>query len=124
MKELLHRCELQRRSPRARVFQPKPEAQYSAQAAFQELSLTAPDDVSSGGRKMKTAKWISIALLGCLVLASAINLFGQANTTASLQGTVTDKSQAVLKGAEVTITNKDTGESRTVRTNDIGEYRV
>ena len=67
--------------------------------------------------------WISIALLGCLVLASAINLFGQANTTASLQGTVIDKSQAVLRGAEVTTTSKDTHDSRTVKTNDIGEYR-
>ena len=73
---------------------------------------------------MRSAKWISI-LLCSLLLLSATSMFGQGTTTATLQGTVTDNAATagVLRGAEVTISNKGTGESRTTKTNDIGEYR-
>jgi len=50
-------------------------------------------------------------------------MFGQATANASLQGTITDKSQAVISKAQVTITNKETGATRTTTTNDVGEYR-
>jgi hypothetical protein len=49
--------------------------------------------------------------------------FAQATASATLQGTVTDKTQAVIKSATVTITNKATGLTRTTSTNDIGVYR-
>src|SRR5215510_8799130 len=64
-----------------------------------------------------------------VVLLSAICLFGrqtsfaQATASATLEGTVTDKNQAVIKGATVTINNKATGLTRTVSTNDVGAYR-
>src|SRR5215813_4601556 len=64
-----------------------------------------------------------------VVLLSAICLFGrqtsfaQATASATLEGTVTDKAQAVIKGATVTISNKATGLTRTVTTNDVGAYR-
>jgi hypothetical protein len=62
--------------------------------------------------------------MSCLVLLSTASLFGQSTASATLQGTVTDKSQAVLGNkAEVTITNKETGASRSTKTNDTGEYR-
>ncbi len=49
---------------------------------------------------------------------------GQVTASARLQGTIVDKSQAVIGDkAEVTLTNKDTGFSRTTKTNDAGEYR-
>src|SRR5215475_10786360 len=49
--------------------------------------------------------------------------FAQATASATLQGTVTDKTQAVIKSATVTITNKANGLTRTTSTNDIGVYR-
>ncbi|MBZ5521530.1 MAG: TonB-dependent receptor [Acidobacteriia bacterium] len=58
------------------------------------------------------------------MLLSCINLFGQATATASLQGAVTDKSQAVIAGADVTVTNKATGAVRTTKTDATGEYRL
>src|SRR5579864_3327025 len=72
---------------------------------------------------MNSKRWLCLAVMSCLVLLSA-TLFGQATSNATLQGTVTDKNQAVIKSAEVTITNKATGASRTVNTNDVGEYRA
>ena len=63
------------------------------------------------------------AIIGCLLLMSSISLWAQANATATLQGTVMDKSQAVLSKADVTVTNKETGATRTAKTGDTGEYR-
>src|SRR5215469_12595744 len=65
---------------------------------------------------------ILIAVMGCLLLSCA-NLWGQANTASSLQGTIADKTQAVIATAEVTITNRETGATRTAKTSDTGEYR-
>src|SRR5579864_191783 len=72
---------------------------------------------------MNSKRWLCLAVMSCLVLLSA-TLFGQATSNATLQGTVTDKNQAVIKSAEVTITNKATGATRTMNTNDVGEYRA
>src|SRR5262245_1014144 len=49
--------------------------------------------------------------------------FAQATASATLEGTVTDKTQAVIKGATVTVSNKATGVTRTTLTNDAGGYR-
>lgn len=57
-----------------------------------------------------------------LVLAST-QLFGQANSSASIAGTVDDPSKAAVTGAEVTVTNNGTGDVRSVKTNSAGEYR-
>ncbi len=68
-------------------------------------------------------RWFLIALMSSLMLLSCATMWGQATASSSLQGTVTDKSQAVIKGAEVTLTNKGTGETRTTKSNDTGDYR-
>src|SRR5262245_32520533 len=69
-------------------------------------------------------RWLFIAVMGCLVLLSSISLFAQVTASATLQGTITDKSQAVIGNkAEVSVTNKETGATRTTKTNDAGEYR-
>jgi hypothetical protein len=47
-----------------------------------------------------------------------------AQTTGIILGSVKDQSGAVLPGAEITATHTDTGISRTVPTNDRGEYRL
>jgi hypothetical protein len=44
------------------------------------------------------------------------------STTQSIQGLVTDSSGAVVVGARVTLTNEDTGVSRTAVTNNTGNY--
>jgi len=60
-------------------------------------------------------------LLATLLLTP--RLFSQATAAASIQGTVTDPSQAVLSGAEVTATNLATGASRSTVTSETGTYR-
>jgi hypothetical protein len=71
----------------------------------------------------RTQRWLTLAAMGCLLILSCASMWGQATATASLQGTITDKSQAVITKAEVTLTNKETGAVRTAKANDIGEYR-
>ncbi|HTM35412.1 MAG TPA: TonB-dependent receptor [Terriglobales bacterium] len=44
--------------------------------------------------------------------------------TGSIQGTVTDKSGAVVQDADVVVTNLDTNQARTVKTNDTGGYSL
>jgi len=65
---------------------------------------------------------LSLILLCVAVLGSA-NLFGQATATGTIQGTVIDKSQAVVGGAQVVATFKATGITRVATTNDTGSYR-
>src|SRR5215472_11561256 len=73
---------------------------------------------------MKTDKSIQILLTLLLVLIFGTGYaFGQATATGTLQGTVVDKSQAVVVGAEVVATFKATGATRTATTNDTGSYR-
>jgi hypothetical protein len=73
---------------------------------------------------MNSKRWLCIAVMSCLVLLSSASLFGQATANASLQGTITDKTQAVIGNkAVVTLTNKETGAVRTINTNETGEYR-
>ncbi|HKF02409.1 MAG TPA: TonB-dependent receptor [Candidatus Sulfotelmatobacter sp.] len=73
---------------------------------------------------MKTDKSIQILLTLLLVIACGTGyIFGQATATGTLQGTVVDKSQAVVVGADVVATFKATGTTRTATTNDSGSYR-
>jgi hypothetical protein len=60
---------------------------------------------------------IFVAVLGCT------SLFGQATATGTIIGTVTDKSQALVAGADVVATFKATGFARTAKTSDTGTYR-
>ena len=59
---------------------------------------------------MNSKRWLCLAVMSCLVLLCSVSMFGQATANASLQGTITDKSQAVIGNkAVVTLTNKETG---------------
>ncbi len=64
--------------------------------------------------------WVSLLALGIL-LVTARPAMGQA-VNATLLGTVTDSSGAAVANAKVTITETNTGISRTSRTNDSGNY--
>jgi len=59
--------------------------------------------------------------VGLLSLCSVPLL--NAQTTTTLYGTVSDKSGAVVPGAQVTATNVGTNQSRTAQTNQEGQYR-
>ena len=61
----------------------------------------------------------SVVLLVCL---STGNLVAQITATATLQGTVTDKTSAVIPNAEVKITSRETGQVRTETTTGTGTY--
>ena len=63
---------------------------------------------------------IAFALLG---LGVATPSFAQSPTT-TLLGTVTDKNGGIVSKAQVTATNVDTNLTRTVPTNEEGEYRI
>ena len=74
------------------------------------------------GNSKGRQRCISLALMGVLLLSCA-SLWGQATANATLQGTVADKTGAVVNKAEVTLTSKETGVVRTTKANDAGEYR-
>src|SRR5689334_13876974 len=59
----------------------------------------------------------------CVLLLLALPAFGQIST-AQLSGKVTDTSNAVLPGATVTVTQADTGATRSVVTDADGSYLV
>ncbi|MGH9328981.1 MAG: carboxypeptidase-like regulatory domain-containing protein, partial [Vicinamibacterales bacterium] len=63
----------------------------------------------------------------CLFLASLLLLAGPAlaqRSNATIRGTVTDSTQAVLPGATVTAENQDTGLTRSTVTNSAGAYSL
>lgn len=65
-----------------------------------------------------------ILLIGVLALSMGSGkLFAQATASATIQGTVTDKSGAVVSGAQVVAKNKATDLTRTATTSETGYYR-
>jgi hypothetical protein len=63
------------------------------------------------------------AIVALLALMVTLSLQAQV-TTATLFGTVADKTGATIVGAQVTARNVDTNFSRTVPTSDQGDYRI
>ena len=62
-------------------------------------------------------------LLAVGLILSSLAVIAQVNSTASIEGSVVDKSKAAVVGATVTATNKDTAAVRTTTTNGTGGYR-
>src|SRR5580765_6962860 len=73
-------------------------------------------------RVATAVKSTSLALL-CLALFS-LTAFGQQATTGNIALTVTDPSNAVVAGATVTVTNMETGATRTGETNTSGTVEI
>jgi hypothetical protein len=67
-------------------------------------------------------KLLSIMLTIALLLG--ISVSASAQFKASIQGTVKDSSGAVVSGASITVTNKETGKSQQVTAGEDGFYRV
>ncbi len=64
-------------------------------------------------------------LFSCLLfIASATAILAQATATAELRGRVTDPNGAVISGATVTATDNSKGTTRTVTTDDNGNYVI
>src|SRR5215471_7459628 len=61
--------------------------------------------------------------LVCLVLAANL-MPAHAQVTALISGRVEDTTGAVLSGATVTVRNNETGLTRTVTTDDAGNFRA
>ena len=61
------------------------------------------------------------ASFALLFLAAGISVYGQINQ-ASLQGTVTDNTGAVVPNATIELKDKGTSVARTAKTNGAGEY--
>ncbi|MEP7076229.1 MAG: TonB-dependent receptor [Acidobacteriota bacterium] len=62
-------------------------------------------------------------LFGCLALIVLFTIIGNAQFRAGVQGVVTDNGGAVVPGATVTLTNKETNQVQTAQTSDEGFYR-
>jgi hypothetical protein len=62
--------------------------------------------------------WLGVLLLS----VGSGTAFAQANASAVLQGTISDQSDAAIKGAKVAITSKDQGWTRSADTGDTGFY--
>src|ERR1051326_6124536 len=65
-----------------------------------------------------------IRLAASAILLLLVSLTVSAQFRASIQGTVTDTSGALVSGATVTVTNNETGKVQQVQTSDDGFYRV
>jgi hypothetical protein len=64
-----------------------------------------------------------LLLIGIVLLSvGSGNAFAQANVSAALQGTITDQSDAAIKGSKVALTSKEQGWTRTTDTSDTGFY--
>src|SRR6266851_2717285 len=71
----------------------------------------------------RTLAFASTACLAIFMSALAAPAASQQQLGA-FQGTITDQTHGVLPGVTVTVTNVDTGISRTTTTNEAGVYRV
>lgn len=64
-------------------------------------------------------------LLSMLFLLTALSALSMAQVpTGSVRGQIKDQADAVVSGARITVTNKDTGAERTFTTKSDGEYQI
>ena len=69
-------------------------------------------------------KTLYLLCMGVLLLSlGSAKAFAQATASATIQGTITDKSGAVVAGAEVVAKNKATDVTRTAASDETGSYR-
>jgi hypothetical protein len=95
---------------------------------FPRIASYCNHDTNSGPNleaergSMRTTIIRALAILALLFVFSSL-VFGQAET-GQITGTVTDPTGAIVSGAKVTITDVNTGASRTATTNGAGSYTI
>jgi hypothetical protein len=70
----------------------------------------------------RALRLLSLLAAGLFLMAATPSVAGAQAVTGTLLGTVTDSTGAVVSGAKVTVTNQNTGFTRTVTTDAAGEY--
>src|SRR5947209_4591403 len=70
------------------------------------------------GKTMRTCANLTSSLVICLLACSIL----WAQATAQINGTVKDQTGAILPGAEITVTQIDTGISRNTITDETGTF--
>jgi hypothetical protein len=71
------------------------------------------------GSMLRTTLYVVL----CMLFMSGISVAAQL-TTGTITGMVTDETKAAVPGAQVTITNSETGLTRTLTTNETGRYEA
>ena len=66
----------------------------------------------------------ALALIALMIAASIFpaRAFAQGETTSAIVGQVTDTTGAVVPGASITITNRETGLTRSAQSDDAGRF--
>ncbi len=77
----------------------------------------------AGGRTLSFLAF-AVRLAAVVVFLFALNTIARAQSTATLQGAVTDTSNAAVPGAKVVVHNQNTGVDRTTQTDESGAYLV
>lgn len=72
---------------------------------------------------MRQASFRLVRLVGCIALLAMLAIVANAQFRAGIQGVVTDNSGAVVPGATITLTNKETNQSQQTESGDGGFYR-
>ncbi|HEX6732835.1 MAG TPA: TonB-dependent receptor, partial [Pyrinomonadaceae bacterium] len=72
---------------------------------------------------IRSANWLMVIAVVLVVFAVQVLVVGQ-TVTGTLQGTVLDKNGAVVPGADILVRNVETGQERTLKTNEDGFYVV
>ena len=65
----------------------------------------------------------AIGVISVLLLAASA-ASAQSSSTADLEGTISDSAAAVVPGAQLTVTNIETGIKRTGVSNEVGRFRI
>src|SRR5256714_1572541 len=72
---------------------------------------------------MRKTAVVFLVVAVCLLTSASPALHAKATASGTILGTVLDKSQAVVAGADVVVTSKATGTTRIATANDTGAYR-
>ena len=86
--------------------------------------LRRKDDNSIVNKLMNGRNAVALLLTSCVLACWPTPAFAQTQTTGRIAGTVKDQKGALIVGADVKVTNEDTGEARQTTTNGEGSYSV